>query len=361
MELRKVMQPPFYFLKGDRDYRFDLLKLWAMLSVVLDHCLQRWIENCQQSQLYNFIFLSQMPIFIFVSGYFAYFQIKKIVNFTPKETIIFLSKKVISLLIPFISYAIIKLIISNNYSMIYESFVYPQKSLWFLWTLLWLEVLIFVSQLISKGLSVNKKDKVKWIFALSLVFYLLLLVPFAVLFIYRPEIIDTKLIVYYSIFFLFGYCFSFLYQQFEFVKKSIFNVAIGIISLIALIVVMILHPTIISDAETIPNIIIRIIGSVSAIIAVFEFVSLLSKIKLFSFVSKFGRISLEFYYVHLLLFMIPIFQVPLTNVFLFICLYLLVVISTFLVIVLLKTNIVTDLLCFGKINLVWKEKKRNVC
>ena len=76
---------------------------------------------------------------------------------------------------------------------------------------------------------------------------------------------------------------------------------------------MILHPTIISDTETIANMVIRIIGSISSIIVVFELASFVSRAKIIRLISKFGRISLEFYYVHLLLLMIPIFQTPLKS------------------------------------------------
>lgn len=61
-----------------RNKTFDFLKLYAMLSVVLDHALQHMLgESTQSTQLYNWIFLSQMPIFMFVSGYFALRGIEK--------------------------------------------------------------------------------------------------------------------------------------------------------------------------------------------------------------------------------------------------------------------------------------------
>ena len=360
MRLCNFIKNPFIFLKGERDYRFDLMKLWALLSVVLDHSLQRWVENSRLTQLYNFIFLSQMPIFIFVSGFFAFNQIKKLNSFSKKELLLLFVRKILSLLIPFISYSIIKSFIFNDYSTIYLSFIYPQKSLWFLWTLMWLEILMLTSQLLSKSLLIKFTSEIKWVFLSSFIIFIFLLSPVFCMFLLKPELFDSKLIIYYSLFFAFGYAFNYILNNRKLLNGVISQITMGCLSTVTLVIVMITHPVVINDSETIINMVIRILGSVSSILIIFEMCSFLSKLVFFKTISKFGRLSLEFYYVHLLLLLIPVLKNYQTNIFVFICLYFLLLITSFTAIMILKACVFTDFICFGKIRSIQKGKTNNV-
>lgn len=351
----KIIKNPFNSLKKKRDVVFDLLKLIALLLVIMDHSLQRWIENCQATQLYNFIFLTQMPVFMFVSGYFSFKHYSKIELFSPKDRLIDALKRVASLLIPFISFALIKAIIMNDLSNIYLSFLYPQRSLWFLWALLCIDLMMLISQNIIIIFKVKTKIKS---FLFSSILYLAFLTLFIIIYLINSALFDSKLIIYYSIFFLFGYLWSYLTDELIILSRKWTKLTVLMTSLCVLVMVMLVRPTIIFDSETIINMGLRILGSVSAILVVFELCSFASKYKCVDYISRLGRLSLEFYYAHLLLFMIPIFVETTSNYLLFLLMYLLTILTSFLTIIVLKTFYITDLICFGKI--IKKEANKNV-
>jgi len=61
-----------------RDNRFDNLKAFLMLTVVLCHLFELF-PGTLKYRIYIFIYAFHMPLFIFISGYFARFDIKNIV------------------------------------------------------------------------------------------------------------------------------------------------------------------------------------------------------------------------------------------------------------------------------------------
>ena len=147
MRLNCLFKSPFSGFKK-RNVVFDLLKLFAALMVILDHSLQRWIEGSQSTQLYNFIFLTQMPLFVFIAGFFI---AKKNNNVkTLVEYAFTTCKTAASLLIPFCSYSLITTAFeassfSEYWTRVFNCFLNPQTSLWFLWALFCLEFFILTS------------------------------------------------------------------------------------------------------------------------------------------------------------------------------------------------------------------------
>ena len=332
--IKKIIINPFYMFRSSRDVKFDLLKLWALLSVILDHSLQRWVENSQYLMIYNFIFLSQMPIFMFVAGYFAYYQLEKNKDLSKKELLRYLLKKIVSLLIPFVSFALLSSLILKKYSNVYLCFLYPQKSLWFLWSLMWLEIITFFAQVISFMIEKNEYQGAQSKgFIISLVFYFVFLIPFVVLYILNSSLFDSKLICYYSLFFLLGYVSNFLFFKKQFLRNIVSNMIIGLTSLLGVIIIMILRPTIINDEDTIINTCLRIIGSSCSVFFVYEICFFVSKLRFMDFVSRLGRLSLEFYYVHLLLFCLPILNTYCIYIYEFFFYYFCIIICSFLVII----------------------------
>ena len=343
----KLFKNPLSFFCGDRDAKFDLLKLWALLSVILDHSLQRWIVDCQKTQLYNFIFLSQMPIFMYVAGFFAFFQGDKIYRADVKRIVVMFLRRLMNLFIPFISFAIIKSIIVQDFSNIYLCFFYPQLSLWFIYSLMWMEILIMASQVLS-NLLIKNNEIVREL--IPLVIYVVLLTPFIVIFLKKIELFDSKLICYYSIYFIFGYFWHFLANRIRLEKKVVAYAIAFLTCLICLISVMILRPNIIFDNETLINTLFRVVGSIACIILIYIICFCATKLRAFRLASKIGRLSLEFYYVHLLVLLIPLFVSKVDNYFTFIGLYLMVIVVSFLIIMVLKSNLITDFICFGKLS-----------
>lgn len=326
-----------------RDRTFDLLKLYAMLSVVLDHSLQHMIGgNIQSTQLYNWIFLSQMPIFMFASGFFALNGIDK--SYTFSGYCQRLGKTIASLLIPFISFSIIVSIIGIK-NQILLSFLYPDYSLWFLWVLMWMQIIMISAQQIAKAASKTHVIKV----ILSLIFYAVGLIPVGIMYLRYPDLFDSKLIIFYSAFYMSGYIYAVIEKRYCLLRKDKFKMICIPIAAIIVAIVMIEHPTIIYDSETVKNIAVRCIGSISAVILMLYLSSYAVRCKWVEKISAFGVLSLEMYYVHLIILRLSFFNSTDVSAPIFILKYILVVVASLTIIILLKRFWITDLLLFGKL------------
>lgn len=338
-----------YELKKDRDRTFDFLKLYAMLSVVLDHSMQHMMGICIQStQLYNWIFLSQMPIFMFTSGYFSLQGIKRTMSVS--ELVKKCRRIVSGLLIPFISFALILSIISGD-NILSKSILYPQNSLWFLWVLMWMQLIMLEAQQITNLLT--QKQNLKLVLSISL--YLVGLIPVGGLFLWNPLLFDTKLIIYYSIFYLFGYLYSFIESKLEIFKSDKYRAICIPVLMCFLVCVMIKHPTIILDNETIVNIFYRLLGSFCAILLMLYISSFMVKTQMMKKVAKLGTLSLEMYYIHLLIIRLPFFNESGIELGLFIVKYVILVICSIVIIYIIKRFFIIDFIFFGKLHI--KESK----
>lgn len=334
----------YYLSNGQkRDRTFDLLKLYAMLSVVLDHALEHMIGGTiQYTQLYNWIFLSQMPIFMFASGYFASSGIYKklsICDYLKK-----LGKTVTSLFIPFVSFAIIVSILNGD-NIVFKSILHPEYSLWFLWTLLWMQIIMLTAQQVTKCFV-----KAEWlIIFVSIGFYFIGLVPVGVLYIKLPTLFQSKLIIFYSIFYLFGYFYSFMERNIIILKNDKFRVVCISVMFVVVAFVMITHPTVMYDSETIINIAFRFIGSFAATLLMLYVMSFVVRIKWCETIAAFGVLSLEMYYIHLLFIRLPFFNSVGASPIIFVAKYLLLVCISIVTILTLKRHWIPDLIFFGKL------------
>ena len=325
-----------------RDRTFDLLKLYAMLSVVLDHTLSRWIGgDIQTTQLYNWIFISQMPIFMFVAGYFSLSGINRSTSWM--DCLKKIVKTIESMLIPFITFAAFSSVIIGE-NILFSSFLYPQKSLWFLWALMWMQVLMLISQQISKVLI--KKANTKMFVSIGL--YVVELIPIGVIYLWKPGLFDTKLIIFYSIFFLFGYFYSFIESKIKLLKTDKFKMTCIPVMMVIVAFIMVRHPMVMFESETIKNILSRFIVSFSAVLLMLYLSSLAVKLKPVEKVASFGVFSLEMYYTHLLLMRFNLFNTTIQGIGFFVIKYILLVAIALIVIVAIKSSCIMDFVIFGK-------------
>lgn len=325
-----------------RDRTFDLLKLYAMLSVVLDHTLSRWIAgDIQTTQLYNWIFISQMPIFMFVAGYFSQIGINKSTSWT--DCLRKIVKTIESMMIPFITFAAFSSVIIGE-NILFSSFLFPQKSLWFLWALMWMQVLMLISQQISKILIKKANTKV----FVSIGLYVVELIPIGVFYLWKPGLFDTKLIIFYSVFFLFGYFYSFIENKLNFLKTDKFKMACIPVLVVIVAFIMTKHPTVMYESENIKNILSRFVGSFSAVLLMLYLSSFAVKLKPVEKVAAFGVFSLEMYYMHLLLMRFSLFNTTIQSIGFFLIKYILLVAIALIVIVAVKSSWILDFVIFGK-------------
>ena len=61
-----------------RDYRMDNIKAMLIILVVVGHLLELFLKSGNVKTIYKIIYSFHMPLFIFISGYFARFNLKKI-------------------------------------------------------------------------------------------------------------------------------------------------------------------------------------------------------------------------------------------------------------------------------------------
>lgn len=62
----------------EREYQYDNMKFILILLVVFGHLLE-YIRGDISENIYRIIYTFHMPVFVFISGYFAKFKKKKII------------------------------------------------------------------------------------------------------------------------------------------------------------------------------------------------------------------------------------------------------------------------------------------
>jgi len=130
---------------NNRDQQIDALRGFAILLVVLGHCIQFSGIDFDNNFLFRLIYSFHMPLFMFISGYVSFFSTWK--GFATFKNKFFL------LLVPFFSWGLIsffKLVILNKigfygvFDFFFHLVLYPDnEGLWFLWVLFLINLLIF--------------------------------------------------------------------------------------------------------------------------------------------------------------------------------------------------------------------------
>ena len=118
-----------------RNYRFDNIKCILIILVVLGHFLELPKDSATADAVYRVIYLFHMPAFIFVSGYFAKFNPKKIVR---------------SLIIPYIIMQTIYLAFHSLFILEEKTFTLQfTKPYWILWYLMAMVFYYLLSALLA--------------------------------------------------------------------------------------------------------------------------------------------------------------------------------------------------------------------
>ena len=93
--------------KTERIQTFDVLKAIAILAVVYTHCLQfMGIGTYWHHPIFKLTYAFHMPLFMVISGYFAYSSLQ-----LPLKELI--KKKSVQLLLPCITAAIVVIVINR--------------------------------------------------------------------------------------------------------------------------------------------------------------------------------------------------------------------------------------------------------
>lgn len=235
-----------------REYWIDHTKLFACSLVVLGHLLQglykakiKWNEFLYLN-INSFICLIHMPIFMFLSGY-LYAQYTKISS--KQDYAKFIKKKTISLMVPYFCFYVLTIVISMLFSSSVNSkkglnellgiFYHPISPYWYLYTLLFIFILIPIIEKIFK----NKK-KLLFLLMLFLHIYNIFLpsnvyiinsLSFYLIFFFIGTMVDIDKLKKYSKFSLFNLMFFILTSSIVCYLKIInkFFIITGILTLLS--------------------------------------------------------------------------------------------------------------------------------
>lgn len=129
----------------------DFLKGVAILLVILGHCIQYTDCNFCDNILYQYIHSFHMPLFMFLSGYVSY---KGILQFSS------IKKRAIQLLVPFFVWPSFSQILDMkfvDFSVYRDIVLHPESGLWFLWSLFFITVFLFVFDNLSKKIHIRQE------------------------------------------------------------------------------------------------------------------------------------------------------------------------------------------------------------
>lgn len=344
----KFLNNPFSFSKNNRKVGYDFLKVIAMFLVVIDHLMQKTIINPDKLLIYNIIFLIQMPLFFFVSGRLSYLSSLRNKN----DFFVNLKKLVISLLIPYVTFNLLFCLIRTGFTSLYfrdllNYLIHPTKSLWFLFALFVIKIVFLVSEKLSSTFQNGNKKLI------TTIFYACICVIFLLIYLFIKPFSILKLIIYYSIFFILGYLSDSILNKI--CNDKVLSVVAMLITSVIFILILLLNINFHSEDDSLKNIALRLIGSSSIIILLSI---LANKISMFLFVkkiSKIGELSLELYFVHVLLF--TIFEsafircdISASGFLLFVAQYLICISLSFCFIFAIRSIKLLNFIFFGKRN-----------
>jgi len=305
-----------------RIYYLDFLKIIAMFMVVLSHCLMEYKPDDFYASIgFNAIWLLQMPLFMFVSGYL---QNDKGKNGTFKELAIYIGKKFLVYIIPFITFFIFAIWQAGSFSS-FSSYINclfdhakqtifnVDKSLWFCFVLFILTLHFSISKFISNKLKNICKFKYINTITFSGLYILFLLITALVGYKVGFNFLGAKYIIYYSAFYYFGYIYKSLFENIILKKlndktKSIVEWSIFGVSAVAFAVIICCFKNIYKfDDFKIDELLVRTLGSVFGLLFSYLFAKLI--VGRINCKFSLGKLSLEFYYIHILVLRIIEFKV----------------------------------------------------
>lgn len=144
---------------NERELLPDILKGFAIILVVLGHCIQEGSGETYRTEvlyfsdrLYQFIYSFHMPLFMMVSGYLSWSSMKKAQS--NKERRALLRKRISVLVVPIFLWSAVdyaRILITNHMNgepqpeaLIFVYFYNVLNNLWFLWAVWWCFLIVYI-------------------------------------------------------------------------------------------------------------------------------------------------------------------------------------------------------------------------
>lgn len=175
----------------------DSLKGWLIILVVLGHAIQNTLgEVCETNHLWNIIYSFHMAAFMAISGYVAFRPDNSWDGTIVKSTI---CRRFRQLIVPFILWTIITLLLERRISIVelWSHLIYPDKGLWFLWVLFFINILFILGSYFAKKLEIAQEIAI-----ISICVWLVV-----VMVIFEVRAFGFQFIAYYFLFYSLGYFF----------------------------------------------------------------------------------------------------------------------------------------------------------
>lgn len=129
----------------------DFLKGFTILLVILGHCIQFNETDYWNNIVFRYIYSFHMPLFMFLSGYVSYKAV--LLSSTIK-------KRAIQLLVPFFIWPVFRQILdlkAIDWSVYGHIIQHPEAGLWFLWSLFFITVFLYIFDYISKKIHIRQE------------------------------------------------------------------------------------------------------------------------------------------------------------------------------------------------------------
>ena len=206
----------------NRNITLDIAKAIAIILVVVGHCIQYGSGNDYivneyyfGNFIFKFIYSFHMPLFMIISGYLFCDSIKKY------ESKVLIKRKVLSLIVPIISYSIIDLILflvlGKPITLIVVISIITNK-LWFIWAVFVMSMIVIINNRFFKD---------------SMVVYILLFL--------LTLVVPTKLIFHLLAFLYPYFIIGYLFKKYNIDFNKLLNKYIIILSSVVYCVLLYLY------------------------------------------------------------------------------------------------------------------------
>ena len=175
----------------------DSLKGWLIILVVLGHAIQNTLgEVCETNHLWNIIYSFHMAAFMAISGYVAF---RPGNSWDGKHVVSTIWRRFRQLIVPFILWTIITLLLQGgiSFGVLGSHLLYPDKGLWFLWVLFFINILFLSGSYLAQKLKIAQEIAISCI-CIGLVVVMVL---------FEVRVFGFQFIAYYFLFYSLGYFF----------------------------------------------------------------------------------------------------------------------------------------------------------
>lgn len=282
-----------------RNEKIDIVRGIAILMVVMGHALSAF-RGSENTFIYNVIFAVQMPLFMIISGYVAIYS-KPVDSFAAFGKR--LLRRTVALMLPWLVWTVIRYFIFAPQQSIFNYISYllghMDTGYWFLASLWTIDLIFNLSSLFSSLGKQKHLKKYSKLFVQCVYIGLLFVVLFIIGWLIGLNVFAIRYSLYYLPFFCLGYLFAYVYSDVAGKKWfEVLSAAVVAACGVAFAVLCVKFNVLGSD-NSISNIALRIITSLSGCAVIFWTISKLPcTAKVWSVIKFYGMHSLELYITH---------------------------------------------------------------